>query len=76
MVYVRFFKGTVGTLYIVSAEMCLHMYYTTILVIVKGGVKVDFGRRTGCLLGYVQFDYGRCVVFPSYSLYLFTSVHE
>jgi hypothetical protein len=53
--------------------MCLHMYYTTI---VKGGVQVDFGRRTGCLLGDFQFDYGRCVVFPCYSLYIFTSVHE
>jgi hypothetical protein len=56
----------VGTLYIVSAEMCFHMYYTTILVIVKGDIQVDYGRRTGCLLGDVQFDYGRCVIFPSY----------
>ena len=46
------------------------------LVIVKGDVQVDDGRRTGCLLGDVQYDYGRCVVFPSYSFYIFTSVHE
>ncbi len=65
-----------GTSYIVSVEMCLHRYCTTVLVIVEGDAQVDYGRRTGCLLEDVQFDYGRCVVFPSYSLYIFTSVHE
>jgi len=39
---------------IVITDMHFHRYY--FIVIVKGDVQGDYGRRTGCLLGDVQFD--------------------
>ena len=49
------------------------MYY--FIVIVKGDVQVDYGRRTGCLLGDVHFDYGRCNVFFLLTLTTFLPVY-
>ena len=55
------------------------VFECTILVIVKGEVHVDCGRRNDCLFVRVQFDYFRCTVlrtcFSFFSLYIFISVH-
>ena len=75
MVYILSFSRTpwVHCLYIVITEMYFHMYY--FIVIVKGDVQVDYGRRTGCFLGDVQFDYGRRNVFFIFVLATFLPVY-
>ena len=55
--------------YMLLVQKCV--FICNILVIVKGVVQVDCGRRTGCLLGDLQFDYERCTVFSLLTLCTF-----